>query len=170
MTRAPASRGRSISPRAAFAARARLGESCWGLQLATVALGGLVRRNPQGRELPIARAITLTGAGRVHPLLASRPPIFDARCSHMNEIEMLPPNSQVLAANELSAIQAIAAQTPRQGSFLGTQYHPEHTLAVSAALIEMRSRSLSRALCDQAVRDCRDRKRLSRTRRRAYRP
>ena len=98
--------------RAAFGAGVPVWGSCWGLQLAVVALGGAVRRNPRGRELPIARAITITEAGRVHPLLASRPAIFDALCSHLDEIETLPPDSQVLAANEVSAIQAIAAQTP----------------------------------------------------------
>jgi GMP synthase (glutamine-hydrolysing) len=128
--------------RAAFAGGVPVWGSCWGLQLATVALGGSVRRNPQGRELPIARAITVTEAGRIHPLLASRPAVFDALCSHLDEIETLPPNSQVLAANELCSIQAIATKTPCGSSFLGTQYHPEHTLAVSAALIEMRATEL----------------------------
>src|SRR5580765_2567898 len=122
--------------RAAFAAGVPVWGSCWGLQLAVVALGGSVRRNPRGRELPIARAITVTDAGRTHPLLASRPAVFDALCSHLDEIEKLPPSSQVLAANELSSIQAIEVQTPWRGSFHGTQYHPEHTLAISAALIE----------------------------------
>jgi GMP synthase (glutamine-hydrolysing) len=128
--------------RAAFAAGIPVWGSCWGLQLATVALGGAVKRNPRGRELPIARAITVTEAGRAHPLLASRPAVFDALCSHLDEIETLPSNSQVLAANELSAIQAIATKTPCGGAFLGTQYHPEHTLVVSAALIEMRATEL----------------------------
>jgi len=128
--------------RAAFAAGVPVWGSCWGLQLATVALGGSVRRNPRGRELPIARAITVTETGRTHPLLASRPGVFDALCSHLDEIETLPPSSQVLAANELSSIQAIAVQTPWRGSFHGTQYHPEHTLAISAALIEMRAAEL----------------------------
>jgi GMP synthase (glutamine-hydrolysing) len=128
--------------RATFAAGVPVWGSCWGLQLATVALGGSVRRNPRGRELPIARAIAVTEAGRAHPLLASRPAVFDALCSHLDEIETLPANSQVLAANEFSSIQAIATKTPCGGSFLGTQYHPEHTLAVSAALIEMRATEL----------------------------
>lgn len=128
--------------RTAFAAGVPVWGSCWGLQLATVALGGSVRRNPRGRELPIARAITVTEAGRGHPLLASRPPVFDALCSHLDEIESLPPNSEVLAANELSAVQALATQTPWRGGFIGTQYHREHTLAVSAALIEMRAAEL----------------------------
>jgi GMP synthase (glutamine-hydrolysing) len=92
--------------------------------------------------LPIARAITVTDTGRAHPLLASRPAVFDALCSHLDEIETLPPNSQVLAANEVSAVQAIAAQTSGRGSFHGTQYHPEHTFAASAALVEMRAAEL----------------------------
>jgi GMP synthase (glutamine-hydrolysing) len=128
--------------RAVFAVGVPVWGSCWGLQLAVVALGGSVRRNPRGRELPIARAITVTEVGRAHPLLASRPAVFDALCSHLDEIETPPPNSQILAANEVSIIQAIAAQTPSGGSFHGTQYHPEHTLAVSAALIEMRAAEL----------------------------
>jgi GMP synthase (glutamine-hydrolysing) len=74
--------------------------------------------------------------------LASRPSVFDALCSHLDEIETVPPNSQVLAANEVSAIQAIAVQAPGRGGFHGTQYHPEHTFAVSAALIEMRAAEL----------------------------
>lgn len=128
--------------RAAFAAGVPVWGSCWGLQLAVVALGGSVRRNPRGRELPIARAITVTEAGRHHPILASRAAVFDALCSHLDEIETLPPSSRVLAANEVSAVQAIATQTPGAGSFHGTQYHPEHTLAVSAALIEIRAADL----------------------------
>ncbi|HEU0157034.1 MAG TPA: type 1 glutamine amidotransferase [Stellaceae bacterium] len=128
--------------RAAFAAGVPVWGSCWGLQLAIVALGGSVRRNSRGRELPIARAITVTDAGRRHPLLGSRPPVFDALCSHLDEIDTLPPNSEILAANEVSAVQAVATKTRWRGSFTGTQYHPEHTLAVSAALIEMRAAEL----------------------------
>jgi GMP synthase (glutamine-hydrolysing) len=89
--------------RAAFAAGVPVWGSCWGLQLATVALGGSVRRNPRGRELPIARAISLTEAGRTHPLFSARPLVFDALCSHLDEVETLPPNAEVLAANELSS-------------------------------------------------------------------
>lgn len=128
--------------RAAFAAGVPVWGSCWGFQLATVALGGSVRRNPRGRELAIARAITVTEAGRSHPLLASRPPVFDALCSHLDEVGTLPPNAAVLAANELSSVQAMAVQTRHGVSFFGTQYHPEHTLTVSAALIEMRAAEL----------------------------
>ena len=119
--------------RAAFAAGISVWGSCWGLQLATVALGGSVRRNPRGRELPIARAISVTEAGRAHPLLASRPSVFDALCSHLDEIETLPPNSQVLATNELSPIQAIAAIT-QCGAALSARSITPSTLSRSRQL------------------------------------
>ena len=128
--------------RAVFAVGVPVWGSCWGLQLATVALGGSVRRNPRGRELPIARSISITDAGRRHPLFSARPLVFDALCSHLDEVETLPPNAEVLAANELSSVQAMAARTPGGSSFVGTQYHPEHTLAVSATLMEMRAMEL----------------------------
>src|SRR5689334_8660489 len=41
--------------------------SCWGLQLLTVAAGGVVRKNPKGREIGFGRRMTLTEAGRKHP-------------------------------------------------------------------------------------------------------
>ena len=118
-------RFRAISPvslRAAFTAGVPVWGSCWGLQLAAVALGGSVRRNPRGRELPIARAITMTEVGRADPLLASRPAVFDALCSHLDEIETSPPNSRILAGNEVSAIQGCIGRSkfrPRGGGKTG---------------------------------------------------
>ena len=110
--------------RAAFATGVPVWGSCWGLQLAVVALGGSVRRNPRGRELPIARAITMTEAGLADPFLAIRPAVFDPLCSHLDEIETLPPNSRILAENKVSAIQAITAQTPKGGSFTARSITP----------------------------------------------
>jgi GMP synthase (glutamine-hydrolysing) len=137
--------------RAAFTAGVPTWGSCWGLQVATVALGGTVRRNPRGRELGVARAITTTAAGRSHPLLAARPSIFDALCSHIDEIEQLPPGAEVLAQNELCAIQALAVELPSGSIFFGTQYHPEFTLLVAAGLIEMRASDL---VAEGFGRDC----------------
>jgi GMP synthase (glutamine-hydrolysing) len=128
--------------RAAFKAGVPTWGSCWGVQVATVALGGAVRRNPRGRELGVARAITTTAAGRSHPLLAKRPPVFDALCSHLDELEQLPPGAEVLAQNELCPIQALAVELPSGSVFFGTQYHPEFTLSVAAGLIEILAASL----------------------------
>src|SRR6516225_7311138 len=137
--------------RAAFVAGLPVWASCWGLQLATVALGGTVRRNPRGRELGVARAITATEAGRSHPLLGTRPFVFDALCSHIDELEQLPPGAVVVAQNELCPIQALAVQLPSGNILFGTQYHPEFTLSVAAGLIEMRAASL---VAEGFGRDC----------------
>jgi GMP synthase (glutamine-hydrolysing) len=155
--------------RAAFAAGVPVWGSCWGMQLAAVALGGSVRRNPRGRELPIARAITMTEAGRAHPLLASRPAVFDALCSHLDEIETLPPNSQVLAANELSPIQAIAVHTPWRGKL---SRHAISSRAHSGGLGspdgDQSHGACRRGVWHRTRRDYRDGGRLSRPRRRAW--
>lgn len=128
--------------RAAFASSVPVWGSCWGLQLATVALGGSVRRNPKGREIGIARGITVTEAGRFHPLLVGRATVFDALCSHLDEIEMPPSGADVLAGNDVSAVQAMAIRTPGNGLFFGVQYHPEITLPVVAALLQLRASRL----------------------------
>jgi GMP synthase (glutamine-hydrolysing) len=137
--------------RAAFRAGVPAWGSCWGVQLATVALGGTVRRNPRGRELGVARAISTTAAGRSHPLLAKRPDVFDALCSHIDELEQLPPGAEVLAGNELCPIQALAVELPSGSIFFGTQYHPEFTLLVAAGLIELRAADL---VAEGFGRDC----------------
>jgi GMP synthase (glutamine-hydrolysing) len=128
--------------RAAFAADVPVWGSCWGLQVATVALGdrsGVTRADASSRSPGRSRLPRPVEPTRSWPHVLS---LFDALCSHLDEVETLPPNAEVLAANELSSVQAMAARTPRGGSFFGTQYHPEHTLAVSAALIEMRATEL----------------------------
>lgn len=128
--------------RAVFATSRPVWGSCWGLQLATVALGGSVRRNPEGRELGIARRIAVTEAGRSHPLFAGKSAVFDALCSHLDDVEVLPPGAEVLAENSMSAVQAMAVRTVAGGQFLGSQYHPEHDFSTSAALIQMRAETL----------------------------
>ncbi|MFL5289274.1 MAG: type 1 glutamine amidotransferase [Rhodopila sp.] len=124
--------------RAVFATHLPVWGSCWGLQLATVVLGGSVRVNPRGRALSIARRITLTDDGRHHPVLANRPAAFDALCSHLDEVERLPSGARVLAGNAHCAIQAMAAPTPGGGGLLGVQYHPEHDLTFSATVMRVR--------------------------------
>lgn len=130
--------GPTIAPqvaliRDAFAAGTPIFGSCWGLQLATVAAGGVVRGNPRGREIGVARKITVLEAGRDHPLLAGRPPVFDALCVHLDEVAERPEGMTVLAANDHSAVQVAEI---RRGNtvFWGVQYHPEYGFGDVAAV------------------------------------
>lgn len=102
--------------------------SCWGAQIAAVALGGGVGWSPKGREVGVARSIRLTEAGAAHPVFRDKPDVFDSVCIHRDEITDLPSGAARLAGNDHSAVQAFAFA--RDGAdFVGWQYHPELSLA-----------------------------------------
>ncbi len=107
--------------------------SCWGLQVATVAAGGTVRRNPKGRELGFARRIMLTEAGEEHDLFWDKPTVFDAITVHLDEVEETARGTTILATNAWSAVQAAEIKT-RRCTFWGVQYHPEYSFGDIAVI------------------------------------
>lgn len=115
--------------------------SCWGLQLITVAAGGVVRRNPRGREVGFGRRIRLTEAGAAHAMYVDKPPVFEAMTIHLDEVETLPAGAQVLATNDHSAVQAAQIEAGRSVCW-GVQYHPEFPLREMAAIFRRLSPSL----------------------------
>lgn len=115
--------------------------SCWGLQVATVAAGGAVERSSRGREIGVARKITVTGEGRDHGLHAGKGPCFDAPAVHTDEVTTRPAGMIVTASNAFSEVQG-AEIRHGGGTFWGVQYHPEFTLADMAAIMERYGRVL----------------------------
>src|SRR5262245_54025061 len=113
--------------RSVFASGTPLFGSCWGLQLLTTAAGGCVRKNPKGREVGFGRRIGLTAAGRGHPMYSRKAEVFDAVTVHLDEVEVLAPGMQVLAANSFSQVQAAEIRVNGATAW-GVQYHPEYTL------------------------------------------
>lgn len=107
--------------------------SCAGLQVAVTTAGGTVRQAAK-REAGVARRITATAAGRDHPLLAGRPPAWDALTIHGDEVDTLPDGAVLLASSARCRVQA-AEIRHEAGIFWGVQYHPELTLhEIGAAL------------------------------------
>jgi GMP synthase (glutamine-hydrolysing) len=117
--------------RAVFEAGVPLFGSCWGMQVAVCAAGGTVRRNPLGREFGFARRIELAAAGRVHPMFAGKPPVFEAITVHRDDIADLPDAAVELARNEMG-LQALELRHAR-GTCWAVQYHPEYSFAEIAA-------------------------------------
>jgi GMP synthase (glutamine-hydrolysing) len=115
--------------------------SCAGLQVAVAAAGGRVRSMEKRPEIGFARRITLTDAGRDHPLLHGRPVSFDAPAVHTDEVAVLPPGATLLAGNAVTAIQAAEIRFGR-GVFWGVQYHPELSLAEVAAALRRQADDL----------------------------
>ena len=127
--------------RAAFAAGVPQFGSCWAVQIAAMAAGGTCRRNPKGREFGVARTVRLNQAGLSHPLYTDKPAVFDALCSHLDEIERLPDGAVLLASNDQSDVQAAEIRLG-EGTFWGVQYHPEFDLKEIAALTRARAEAL----------------------------
>lgn len=138
--------------------------SCWGLQIATAAAGGTVEKNPRGREVGVARAITVNDTGRNHPLLASRPVVFDAPCVHLDAVTTPAPGTIILASNAVSDVQAAEIEH-NGGVFWGVQYHPEFTLAHLARILlanlaihveegKFADEAQGRAFCEDLTRLC----------------
>jgi GMP synthase (glutamine-hydrolysing) len=108
--------------------------SCAGLQVATVAAGGKVRKADAGHEAGFARRLSPTSAGRRHPLLDGRPPAYDAPAIHSDEVDTLPAGATLLASNPVTQVQAAEIRC-EGGVFWGVQYHPEISLAEVAAAL-----------------------------------
>ena len=115
--------------------------SCWGIQIAAVAAGGRVAKSPKGREWGIAKDITLTKAGEKSKLLRGKPAVYDGFIMHLDEVVKLPENTEILAGNKHTKVQAIEVYSDK-GSFFGTQYHPEYNLFEMARLIQARAKAL----------------------------
>jgi GMP synthase (glutamine-hydrolysing) len=121
--------------RAVYRAKTPIFGSCWGLQLATVAAGGTVHKNPRGREIGFGRRIRVTEAGAKHPLFHAKPPVFEALTVHLDEVESLPLKGKVLAMNDHSGVQA--AEIEYEGGVAwGVQYHPEYNFREISAILK----------------------------------
>jgi GMP synthase (glutamine-hydrolysing) len=108
--------------------------SCWGLQVIVTAAGGSVRKNPKGREIGFGRGIRLTEAGRKHPMFVGKLDVFNAPTVHLDEVEMLPGGTTVLASNSMSSVQAAEIRTNGSVAW-AVQYHPEYPLRELAAIV-----------------------------------
>ncbi len=115
--------------------------SCWGIQMAAVAAGGEVKKNPRGREWNFAPAIRRTDEGKRSLLLKGKPDVYQGFVMHLDEVTKLPPGGKLLATGDHTRVQAIEVQHGK-GTFWATQYHPEYNLYEMARLIAARAEPL----------------------------
>ena len=116
---------------------------CFGHQLLGQALGGLVERNPRGREM-----------GTVSLDLLADDPILDGRITpplvhttHMDSVTVLPSGARILATTALEPHAAV-----RFGERAwGVQFHPEFDEQVMTEYIETRSALLAEEGRDAAA-------------------
>ncbi len=110
--------------------------SCWGLQIAVMAAGGMVARNPEGREVGFARKIMQTEAGACHPMFRGKPRVFDSPCIHYDEVTRLPEGAILLASNDHTTVQAAVIPVGR-AQVSAVEYHPEFDIEQLGQLYEL---------------------------------
>lgn len=104
---------------------------CFGHQLLGQALGGLVERNPRGREMGTVELAIMAD----DPLFErGRPPAL-AHATHVDSVTVLPSCARILASTELEPHAAL-----RFGERAwGVQFHPEFDEQVMTEYLETRA-------------------------------
>ena len=102
--------------------------SCWGMQTASILLGGMTGPNPNGSEIGLSRNIRLTDAGRKHALFAGMAEAFSSPTWHRDIVLRKPGGAVVLAESDITPVQAIA-YAGNGVDYMGYQFHPECELA-----------------------------------------
>ena len=115
--------------------------SCWGIQMAAVAAGGEVKKNPNGREWGVSGTISQTDSGQNSDLLKGKPKQYKGFVMHLDEVTGLPDGASLLACNDHTHVQALEVKH-KNGIFWATQYHPEYNLYEMARLISARAQPL----------------------------
>ncbi|MBT8346352.1 MAG: type 1 glutamine amidotransferase [Desulfofustis sp.] len=115
--------------------------SCWGIQMAAVAAGGEVEKNPRGREWSIGRNIRLTEEGKQALFLRGKPKVYDGFVMHLDEVTKVPEGGTILAYNDHCRVQALEVHH-KKGTFWAAQYHPEYNFLEMAKLIAARATPL----------------------------
>jgi GMP synthase (glutamine-hydrolysing) len=121
--------------REAFRSKTAFFGSCWGLQMACVAAGGDVQKNPIGREVAVARNIAPNEKGFSHAMLRGRPAAYDALCVHLDIVTQPSADHTLLASNRMTPMQAAEIRQDG-GVFWGIQYHPEFSLTEVAVILD----------------------------------
>ena len=124
-----------------FAKKNKIFGSCWGLQTLATAAGGKVRKNPKGLEAVIAKDISINKKGLSHPMYESKPKKFDSFCWHYDELETLPPNTEVYASNNISNVQSLSFFKD-SSEIWAVQYHPEFNPKWISGLMSQRKSKL----------------------------
>ena len=94
--------------------------SCYGFQLAVIALGGTIIRDPSPVELGTP-LISVTEAGKSDPLFHNTPNPFYAISVHQEKALDLPDCCELLAYTDL----CVHAFRVKQKPFWAVQFHPE---------------------------------------------
>ncbi len=114
---------------------------CWGMQVAVVAAGGVVKKSSKGTNIGISRNVQLTDLGLNHKLYTNKPKKFNTPAYNYDEVTKIPDGAKHLSFNDINYIQGISF-TIGKCEIWGIQYHPEITYEKMISLINYREKNL----------------------------
>lgn len=114
---------------------------CYGHQAFARAAGGEVQRHHETREIGTV-SLSLTPAGKRHPLFRGIPGTFKAQETHEDVVTALPGSGgvQVLAENSHNSYQALAFSA----NVFSVQFHPEITADIMRAYMRIYGNKMMR--------------------------
>jgi GMP synthase (glutamine-hydrolysing) len=116
---------------------------CFGHQLLGQALGGLVSKNPKGREIGTVRVELVAS----DPLLTGLTGSFGANMTHIDSVVRLPPGARILARTALDDHAMV-----RFGERVwGVQFHPEMDAEIISLYVSSRRATLIEEELDVAT-------------------
>lgn len=118
---------------------------CFGHQVIAQALGGVVVKNPRGREMGTCPVRVL----EADPLFEGLPDTLSLHMTHVDTVERLPPNARLLATSPLDHHAAFAVGD----NVRAVQFHPEFDHDIMTRYVAARTdRILSEGLCVETIR------------------
>jgi GMP synthase (glutamine-hydrolysing) len=115
---------------------------CFGHQLMAQALGGLVARNPRGRELGTVMLEKLPDADE-DALFSGLPRSFAVNTSHVDTVVRPPDSARVLARTDRERVAAFGLGGDGQLAW-GVQFHPEFDGEVVRGYVRARSPTMAK--------------------------
>lgn len=106
---------------------------CFGSQLIAQVEGGIVTKNPMGREVGTC-SVRLVTEAQNDPLFKGLPTALTVQQSHQSAMVAMPQNAEVLAENEYG----VQAYRIKNESMWGVQFHPEVSTDTLRKVLEFR--------------------------------
>ena len=107
---------------------------CFGHQIIAQALGGVVAKNPRGREIGTVRVERVAD----DPLFAGLPRAFDVNATHVDAVGRLPPGAVILATTALDPVAAFRVGERTRA----VQFHPEFDRDIMRGYLDARAHSI----------------------------
>ena len=114
---------------------------CWGLQVCSLAAGGVVSAGKNGAHLGIASNVKINETGKKHPMYKDKLFLFNTPAFNFDEVSKIPLNAQILSSDEINNVMGLQFYV-KSSEIWGLQYHPDYYYEQTINLTNLRKMKL----------------------------